>query len=157
LKNRADIIQGISRSSKVLFPRIDMTSLTTCNSPLPSKIVFPDLISYCNFNIRHNRHGKRAAAASKQWLFRGDNLSERKRQAFHGLKCGQLASMCYPDAGNPQLRVCMDFMNYLFHLDDLSDDMDIHGTKSIADVVMNSLYHPHTTNDSSRLGKMTRE
>jgi hypothetical protein len=35
----------------------------------------------------------------------------KKRRSFHGLKAGLLTSMCYPDAGYPQLRVCCDFMN----------------------------------------------
>jgi hypothetical protein len=64
--------------------------------------------------------------------------------------------MCYPDAGAPQLRVCCDFMNYLFHLDDLSDDMDCRSTRSIADSVLNALYHPRKTG-KSRVGRMTTE
>jgi hypothetical protein len=123
----------------------------------PHQIFFPDLLSYCNFKLRYNRNGKRAATASKKWLLRGDSLSERRRRAFSGLKCGLLASMCYPDSAYPQLRVCNDFMNYLFHLDNLSDEMDIRGTKNTADVVMNALYYPDSPRNTSRLGKMTKE
>ncbi|KAJ7906287.1 isoprenoid synthase domain-containing protein [Mycena leptocephala] len=65
--------------------------------------------------------------------------------------------MCYPDAGCPQLRVCNDFLTYLFHLDNLSDDMDNRSTKATADVVLNSLYHPHTWRSPARVGKMTRD
>ncbi|KAJ7889558.1 hypothetical protein B0H14DRAFT_3429562 [Mycena olivaceomarginata] len=60
------------------------------------------------------------------------------------LKCGTLSAMCYPDAGCPQLRVCTDFLTYLFHLDNLSDDMDDRSTKTTTDVMLNALYHPHT-------------
>ena len=144
----------------------------------PIKIILPDLVSHCAFPIKVNRHRKQAGAASKKWLFRGDNLTLKKRRAFHGLKAGLLTSMCYPDAGYPQLRVCCDFMNCkcmatrnvrhiysinsirvadLFHLDNLSDDMDTTGTQSTADVVMNSLYHPNTYYSSSRVGRMTKE
>lgn len=144
----------------------------------PTKIILPDLVSHCAFPIKVNRHRKQAGAASKKWLFRGDNLTLKKRRAFHGLKAGLLTSMCYPDAGYPQLRVCCDFMNCkcmatrnvrhiysmdsirvadLFHLDNLSDDMDTTGTQSTADVVMNSLYHPNTYYSSSRVGRMTKE
>jgi hypothetical protein len=63
--------------------------------------------------------------------------------------------MCYPDAGCPQLRVCNDFLTYLFHLDNLSDDMDDRSTKTTADVVLNALYHPHTDRSPARVGKMT--
>ncbi|KZP15764.1 terpenoid synthase [Athelia psychrophila] len=123
----------------------------------PTKILLPDLVSHCNFAIRVNRHRKQAASASKRWLFRGDNLSSKKRQAFHGLKAGLLTSMCYPNAGYPQLRVCCDFMNYLFHLDNLSDDMDRNGTQTIADTVLNSLYHPTSYHSSSRVSRMTKD
>ena len=81
----------------------------------------------------------------------------KKREAYHGLKVGLLVAQCYPDAAYPQLRVVNDFMIYLFHLDNLSDDMDNRGTLSTADEVLNSLYHPHTWRSSSRVGKMTRE
>lgn len=92
---------------------MQVTSSTTVGgiAPRPTKIILPDLVSHCAFGIKINRHRKQAAAASKKWLFRGDNLSLKKRRSFHGLKAGLLTSMCYPDAGYPQLRVCCDFMN----------------------------------------------
>jgi hypothetical protein len=65
--------------------------------------------------------------------------------------------MCYPNAACPQLRLCNDFLTYLFHLDNLSDDMDNRGTMTTADVVLNSLYHPQAFNTPARAGKMTRE
>ncbi|KAJ7315780.1 isoprenoid synthase domain-containing protein, partial [Mycena albidolilacea] len=73
------------------------------------------------------------------------------------LKCGTLPAMCYPDAGCPQLRVCNNFWTYLFHLDNLSDDMGDRSTKTTADIVLNALYHPHTDQSPARVGKMTRE
>ncbi|KAG1862730.1 isoprenoid synthase domain-containing protein [Suillus subalutaceus] len=96
---------------------------------LPTKFILPDL-------LRMNRHHKQATAESKRWLFRGDNLSQRSRKAIHGLKAGQLTSMCYPDAGFPQLRA---------------------GTKSIANVVLNSLHHPYDYYSSARLNRMTKD
>ncbi|KAG0706961.1 isoprenoid synthase domain-containing protein [Suillus ampliporus] len=123
----------------------------------PTKFILPDLISHCDFKLRMNRHHKQATAESKRWLFRGDNLDQKSRKAIHGLKAGQLTSMCYPDAGFPQLRVCCDFMNYLFHLDNLSDDMDKTGTKVVADVVLNSLHHPYDYYSPTRLNRMTKD
>jgi Terpene synthase family 2, C-terminal metal binding len=55
------------------------------------------------------------------------------------------------------LRVCCDFMNYLFHMDDLSDDMDKVGNVGMCNDVMNSLYHPYSYEPVTRLGKMTAE
>jgi hypothetical protein len=48
-------------------------------------------------------------------------------------------------------------MNFLFHIDDLSDDMDNKGASGIADEVMTALYHPTAFQESARrLGKITR-
>ena len=121
------------------------------------KIILPDLLSYCAFNVRFNRYGKHVSDAAKKWLFAGLDLSEKRRRGFHGLKCGLLASLCYPDAAYPQLRVCADFLGYLFYLDDISDDMDIRGTQDIADVVMNTLYHPASTCSTSRVVRLTKK
>ena len=133
--------------------------LLTSDSPTPcvTKIVLPDIPSYCAFDVRFNRHAKRVSTVSRKWLRDGIELTEKKRRAFDGLKCDVLASVCYPDAAYPQLRVCTDFLAYLFHLDDISDEMDIHGTQDIADVVMDVLYHPHIRSSTSRVADLTRE
>ncbi|CCM03258.1 uncharacterized protein FIBRA_05385 [Fibroporia radiculosa] len=127
------------------------------SSSAPTKFVMPDLVSHCTIPVRCNRHWKQASVESKRWLFRGGNLSQRKRDAFHGLKAGYLTSMCYPLAGYPQLRVSCDFMNYLFHLDNISDEMNDRGTLGTANTVLNTLYNPHTSRPDSRVGKMTRD
>jgi hypothetical protein len=122
-----------------------------------TKIVIPDLVSYHIIDLKVNKYYEKAAAESVEWISRGDELDQKKRQSFHDLKAGLLASLCYPDASYQQLRVCCDYVNYLWHLDDLSDDMDDRGTKAIADEVLNSLYHPDSYQSSSRIGRMTKE
>ncbi|RXW15885.1 hypothetical protein EST38_g9973 [Candolleomyces aberdarensis] len=122
----------------------------------PKKFILPDLVSHCTFTLHCSRHRRRITGETKQWLFRGDNLTGRARDKYHGLKAGLLTAMCYPDAAYPQLRLCNDFLTYLFHLDNLSDDMDNRGTRSVATVVLNSLYHPRIYSPE-RIGKMTRD
>lgn len=75
----------------------------------------------------------------------------------HFSPSGNLHARRDPNAGYPQLRVCCDFMNYLFHFDNLSDDMDDRSTISVGNVVTNSLCYPNSRRSSARLGKMTRE
>jgi len=65
--------------------------------------------------------------------------------------------MCYPYADFDQLRVCCDFMNYLFHLDDISDDMTHMDTRSVANDVMNALYYPEIDDTNTRVSTLTRE
>ncbi|KAF7318869.1 Terpene-synth-C domain-containing protein [Mycena chlorophos] len=135
-----------------------MASSSSSSAKAPTKFLLPDLVSHCTFPIRHSRHRKQVETETKRWLFRGDNLQNPKiRARFHGLRAGTLSSMCYPDAGYPQLRVCNDFLTYLFHIDNLSDDMNNRGTRTTADEVLNSLYHPHTYQGAARVGKMTRD
>ncbi|TFK19578.1 terpenoid synthase [Coprinopsis marcescibilis] len=121
------------------------------------KFILPDLVSHCNFKLRISRHRKRITGETKRWLFKGDNLVGKARTKYHGLKAGLLTAMCYPDAAYTQLRLCNDFLTYLFHLDNLSDDMDTTGTSTTANVVLNSLYHPYTYHSPARVGKMTRD
>jgi len=122
-----------------------------------TKIILPDLVSHCDFEIHMNPNVKEASAQAKEWLFEHGKLSEHRKNAFRDLKAGELTSMCYPAADMERLRVCCDFMNYLFHVDDLSDDMDKVGTAGIGNEVMNTLYHPYSWQPSTRLGRMTAD
>ena len=122
----------------------------------PSKVVIPDLVSHCTFTLRCSSHEEQASKECKEWLFEGSNLSERKRNAFHGLKAGLLTSQCYPDAEYHHLRVCCDFMNWLFHLDNISDDMNEFGTSRTAVDIMNTLYHPDSYTPVSPEGKLAQ-
>ena len=132
---------------------------TPATSSLPTKVTvtIPDIASPCDYELRFNRHGKRVAKASKRWLLRSGKLHDRTRRGFEGLKCGLLASASYPDAAYPQLLVTCDFLNYLFHLDNLSDDMEGRDTRSIADTIMNVLHHPFSYPTTSNLAKLTAE
>ncbi|KDQ58781.1 hypothetical protein JAAARDRAFT_47108 [Jaapia argillacea MUCL 33604] len=133
------------------------TSVTATSQLHPTKIIIPDLVSHCTLKLRINRHHKEAAKSSERWLFRHGNLNEERRTAFRGLKAGFLTSMCYPGAGYPQLQVCCDFMNLLFHLDDITDDLDHRGARSVRDEVMGCLVQPETFRYSARVGKMTKD
>ncbi|CAL1699466.1 unnamed protein product [Somion occarium] len=123
----------------------------------PMKIVIPDLVSHCDFPLRCNPCEAQASLECKEWLFRGGKMSEKKKSAFHGLKAGLLTSWCYPKASYNELRVCCDFMNWLFHLDNISDDMNDYGTSRTAVDIMNALYHPHTYSPVSPEGRMTQD
>lgn len=48
-------------------------------------------------------------------------------------------------------------MNWLFHLDNISDDMNENGTSRTAVDIMNTLYHPYSYSPVSPEGKLTQE
>ena len=68
----------------------------------------------------------------------------------------ELTCSCYPLAPLRKLRVCCDFMNWLFHLDDLSDDMDDKSTDTIGNEVMTTYYQPYTYDPKTHVGKLTK-
>ena len=47
-------------------------------------------------------------------------------------------------------------MNWLFHLDDLSDDMDDRSTVAIGNEIMSTYYHPDTYSPTTHVGKLTK-
>jgi len=122
--------------------------------------MLPELFSHhlLPAHTRVNRHHKQVAKETKRWLFKGVKLGEEKRYSMtiDGLKHGLFGARTYPYAALPQLRVCTDVLVYMFYLDDISDDMDNREIGAVADVVINSLHHPHSDRPE-RVGKMTRE
>ena len=122
----------------------------------PSDLIFPDLITPCPYPLRVNPQCQLASAESKQWLLRGCRLKKKKRAAFHGLKGGLLTAMCYPLAEYDELRVCCDWINYLFHLDNICDEMDDRTTVSTASEIIGALRDPHNFQASSAVGRLTQ-
>jgi len=109
----------------------------------PKSFILPDLVSHCDFPLTYNPHGDEQAALSDRWLDKGcPELSPKARKALYGLKAGELTAFCYPTCDAEHLRVVDDFMNYLFHLDNISDGMMKNDTMVLSDTVMNALWYP---------------
>lgn len=126
--------------------------------PVATSLILPDLQSHCTFPLRTSRYRRHLSAETKAWFFRGrDDSYIIQCSTFDGLDSALLAAVTYPDVGYPQLRLCCDFITYLFFLDDLSDELDKKDAKSVADVVLNSLYHPHTYCSTTRISEMAKE
>ena len=135
----------------------------------PDHFVLPDLVSHCNFPLAYHPHGDEVATESVRWLDEGcPELSPRGRKALYGLQAGELTAYCYPYCSTERLRVVSDFMNYLFHLDNISDGMMRKGTEELADCVMNALWFPdrymptacdgkEQPADEASAGKLARE
>jgi len=67
-----------------------------------------------------------------------------------------LGCACYPLVPFRKLRTCCDFLNWLFHLDDLSDDMDAKNTDAIGDEVMTTCRQPNAYDPKSNVGKLAK-
>ncbi|KAH9848860.1 terpenoid synthase [Lenzites betulinus] len=142
-----------------------MSCSSTSTRSHPDHFILPDLVSHCNFPLVYHPEGDAVAAESVKWLDQGcPELSPKARTALYGLQAGELTAYCYPTCTAPRLRVVSDFMNYLFHLDNISDGMMHKGTEELSDVVMNALWFPDryapTTGQpaaEASAGRMARE
>lgn len=144
----------------------------------PRTFVIPDLISYCALDLRVHEESPRAVWESKAWMLNGSSISrnENALNAFHGLKAGgpfsngpfpcvchsefavciELTCTCYPLAPLHRLRVCCDIMNWLWHLDDLSDKMDDKSTIAIKNEITAIYNNPDTCDPKTDVGKLTK-
>ncbi|KAF8205517.1 terpenoid synthase [Mycena galopus ATCC 62051] len=120
----------------------------------PTSFILPDLVSHCPFPLVYNPSGDAIAQESVNWLDTScPELSAKQRKALYGLKAGELTGYCYPTTPPSRLRVVSDFMNYLFHLDNISDGMLTSETESLSDCVMNSLWVSDFYRPTTRLGQ----
>ena len=160
----------------VVPPKVSTPLVNTTSNP--RMFVMPDLVSHCTFDLRVHEELPRAVWECKAWMINGSNISrsEKTLNSLHGLKAGglfanlpppytrwsdlvtflELTCACYPLAPLHKLRVCCDFMNWLFHLDDLSDDMDDKSTDTIGNEVMTTYYQPYAYDPKTHVGKLTK-
>jgi hypothetical protein len=61
---------------------------------------------------------------------------------MRGLQAGELTAYVYNNCTSDHLRVTSDFMNYLFHLDDISDGFLARDSQGLGNCVMNAFEWP---------------
>jgi len=153
---------GIAMSSADSSPTLSPSS-TPPDSPLsfsralsptptilaPTFFVLPDLVSHCPFSPTYHNDGDAVAAESLDWILSYvPHFTQDKVTAMRGLQAGELTAYCYHNCSRDRLRVVSDFMNYLFHLDNISDGFLARDAAGLADWVMNAFEWP----DSQRGG-----
>jgi hypothetical protein len=122
----------------------------------PTKFILPDLVSHCKYPLLLNKFCDPVARASERWLLEGANHSERRAAKFMGLKAGELTAACYPNADEFGLRVCVDFMNWLFNMDDWLDEFDVEGTLGMRDCIMRTMKDPRRFRTDKAAGKLAQ-
>jgi hypothetical protein len=131
----------------------------TVSVPLrQAQIVIPDLAAVCPFPLKVSPLYQAVSVECRKWFFQSDPTpTDEKRAEYDSLNPALLAAMVYPDGDDPRLQVCIDFLAYIFYLDNLTDDMDNKGSRTVGDVIMNSFHHPSTSKSSVRLAVMGSE
>ena len=89
---------------------------------VPQSFLLPDLFAYCQYPLGMNVHCASAAHASEEWLLAEAKFNAKRRSSFRRLGAGKLTAICYPDTDATRLRDINDFLNFLFTLDDWSDE-----------------------------------
>jgi len=118
--------------------------------------ILPDLVSHCPYRIQVNPHCYEVARASERWLLSGTQLSPSRAKKFMGLKAGELTAACYPHADPFHLRVCNDFMNYLFNLDDWLDEFTFEDAESLANCCIAAMRDPFNYPTDKKAVLMTK-
>ena len=117
----------------------------------------PDLITPCPFTQGANSHFERASAESVKWVD-GYNIFPKtdSKRAYLIMSNGSLlASYVYPSASYEDFRVCCDFMNLLFALDEISDGHDMAGGYVMVDTFVKALNNKPC--DGSLVSRITKE
>nr|BDI63092.1 sesquiterpene synthase [Auriscalpium vulgare] len=123
----------------------------------PTHFVLPDLLSLSTpFQDATNPHWKRVAAESRNWVNSYKVFSDRRRAFFFQGQSELLTSHCYPYADAEEYRMCCDFINLLFTIDEISDEQDHAGALLTGNTYLHVLRDPSWT-DGSKLAKMTAD
>ena len=106
-------------------------------SSKPQKITLPDLLANCPFTLSVNPHYARCRAESSAWIESFNFfLDPHKRLAFYQADSERLCAYAYPYANYEGLRICCDFVNLLFTIDEISDTQTGEGAKATGDVFL---------------------
>ena len=109
----------------------------------PNFIVLPDLVAHCPFSPTFHDDGDAVAAESLNWILTSSpHFTLNKVAAMHGLKAAELTAYCYNNCPSGRLRVASDFMNLLFHLDDVSDGYLARDAEGFAHMIMDTFERP---------------
>jgi len=120
------------------------------------QFTLPDLHSMCPLEDATNPHHKSAAAESRAWINSFKVFSDEKRAEFIAGSNELLVSHSYPSAPYERFRVCCDFINTLFVVDEISDVQNGEDALSTGMIYLNVLKDP-SWDDGSKLAQITRE
>ncbi|KAG1889039.1 isoprenoid synthase domain-containing protein [Suillus fuscotomentosus] len=128
-----------------------VTYTSTLSDSEPTEFILPDLVSDIHYPLRLNPRYYPISRASEEWLLTGTHLTELEITTLMGLRAGELAAACYPDADAFHLRVCSDFFNWLSNMDDWLDAFDVDSTWGMRECCISALRDP-INSETEKLG-----
>lgn len=103
-----------------------------------------------------NIHSASVAHASEEWLLADAKFNAKRRSSFRRLNAGKLTAICYPNTDAARLRDVNDFLNFLFTLDDWSDEFTDKDTVGLAGCVMGAFQDPDGFRAQKAAGKLAK-
>ncbi|EIW84218.1 terpenoid synthase [Coniophora puteana RWD-64-598 SS2] len=126
-------------------------------TPAPTEFILPNLFSVCPLTFgRSNPYYDEVIPEARAWIAKYNPFVDSKRAEFVQGCNELLCSRVWPYAGREEFRTCCDFVNLLFVLDELSDDMGGADARSTCDSFIRVLNDPDAP-DTSLIAQMTRE
>ncbi|KAG0708193.1 isoprenoid synthase domain-containing protein [Suillus ampliporus] len=115
----------------------------------------PDLLSLCPFDFsKPSPHLLECSAESKAWVTRFNVFDDKHIAIMEKSQSGLLCALAYPYAGREGFRTTCDFVNLLFVLDHLSDDMNSNDAHTACEVFHQVMADPDFKHESL-LAKIT--
>jgi len=116
--------------------------------------ILPDLHALHPFKGGQNPLFEVVRKESRDWINSFEILPENLRAGFTATYGELLASYTYPYAPHAVLRVCADFVNVLFTLDEVSDDQGPEAARETINLFLRALRYEPDLDDGSPLAKM---
>jgi hypothetical protein len=130
------------------------------NINMSSKVVqytLPDLFSLCPFDFsKPSPYLQECSAESREWVTRFNVLNEKQHDILEKSQSGLLCALTYPYAGREGFKTTCDFINLLFVLDHVSDDMNSKDANGACEVFYEVMADPDFKHESN-LAKITLE
>lgn len=118
------------------------------------QFILPDLYASLPFKSGQNPLFDIVGKESRDWI-NGYNILPHDRRAEFTTVYGEiLASYCYPSAPRDAFRVCADFVNILFLLDEVSDVQEPDQARETIHLLVRILRADPGCDDGSPLARM---
>jgi hypothetical protein len=117
----------------------------------------PDLFSLCPFDLsKPNPYLQECRAESRAWVSRFNVYNEKQHSIMEKSQSEVLCALTYPYAGREGFRTTCDFLNLLFVLDLLSDEMNGKDANGACEILYEVMADPDFEHESN-LAKITLE
>ena len=116
--------------------------------------ILPDLHAVFPFKGSRNPLFDVVGKESREWADSYEILPHDRHARFTSTYGELLASYAYPYAPRDAFRVCADFVNILFTLDEVSDTQDADGARETIHLFVRVLRNDPDCDDGSPLAKM---